>query len=665
MSKMEEFEKLLKSAVASSRLSQSKMESLVKLAMKTMENDTQMISILYRTHKTLPATSKIPSLYIFDSLARAARSHATKHRADAGSSTGNAATFLTKMEGILDGLIQDMLAIGTTEAKEKTVKILDIWTKANTFPPTVMTRLVGLTQSSASGVQPVTVDTSNTLAVASSSTPSTGENSQAPTPVVDPRRPTHKPTVDASADAAVVPSTQPNVDATALLALLAQAQGASSNTNPTPIAASNSAGTAGAALPGLDPTQIALLQQIAGQLPGGAQQQQPVAQSHGWPSGGAPSAVGSGFDAYNGRGDTSTYSERDHRQYDRPHTDRVANGGQHDRGGYSDNCGGDFPSRGSFGERGRWNDGRRGNGRREWDDHDGSRRRSRSPPPPRNNRFGAPSNFSPTQNGNGSISPRAAVTGQNLSVIPVHDSSTHHVSNNTQNPISPVEAVGSVPLGGLASFDLSTFDPTSPDSWTKLGEAWKVTNGRYPTQEELMMFIATGGVTPSATSNIPITNPGQDMNGGDQMSHMPQNQWGADPSMESYGGSGGRGFGGQRGFQRGRGRGGFADRGGGGNRGGFTPGFNSQPMWNGNTVDPSLNHHSVRNGAGAFNGPNSNTHTNTMMRQPGNGPTSIVDAVIADAQKGISSESDDQTRPKAAGKMIKVGDRWKWVKGGE
>lgn len=76
-----------------------------------------MVSVLYRTHKTLPASSKIPSLYIFDSLARAARSQAVKTRADPKSITGNAATFLVKIEGVLDGLIHDMIAIGTTETK--------------------------------------------------------------------------------------------------------------------------------------------------------------------------------------------------------------------------------------------------------------------------------------------------------------------------------------------------------------------------------------------------------------------------------------------------------------------------------------------------------------------------------------------------------------------
>ncbi|KAI0305875.1 hypothetical protein B0F90DRAFT_1624340, partial [Multifurca ochricompacta] len=42
---------------------------------------------------------------------------------------------------------------------------------------------------------------------------------------------------------------------------------------------------------------------------------------------------------------------------------------------------------------------------------------------------------------------------------------------------------------GLQSFDYTTFDPTSPSSWEALRKAWTVTNGRSPSQEELMMFV--------------------------------------------------------------------------------------------------------------------------------------------------------------------------------
>ncbi|KDN47773.1 hypothetical protein RSAG8_03193, partial [Rhizoctonia solani AG-8 WAC10335] len=138
-----EFETQLKVVVTSKRLSSSKMVALTELAVENMHLDTQMISLLYRTHKGLPTPNKISSLYVFDSIARAA--YRTKSKkglvADLNNSAGNAASFLIRLEGMLDGLVDDMLAHGPPEAKEKTRKVLDIWTREGTFPAGALKRL--------------------------------------------------------------------------------------------------------------------------------------------------------------------------------------------------------------------------------------------------------------------------------------------------------------------------------------------------------------------------------------------------------------------------------------------------------------------------------------------------------------------------------------------
>ncbi|KAG6856555.1 hypothetical protein H0H87_003237 [Tephrocybe sp. NHM501043] len=125
----QEFETILKDVVQAKRLSASKMTALTDIAMKSMENDTQLVSTLYRTHKSLPPTSKVSSLYVFDALSRAARHHANKHglTGDANSENGNSATFLAKIEGVLDGLFQDMVTIGSTEAKVSGFGLTDIF----------------------------------------------------------------------------------------------------------------------------------------------------------------------------------------------------------------------------------------------------------------------------------------------------------------------------------------------------------------------------------------------------------------------------------------------------------------------------------------------------------------------------------------------------------
>lgn len=50
-------------------------------------------------------------------------------------------------------------------------------------------------------------------------------------------------------------------------------------------------------------------------------------------------------------------------------------------------------------------------------------------------------------------------------------------------------APGGAQSWGLESFDLSTFNPTEAASWKALGDAFAVTNGYMPSQEELMQFI--------------------------------------------------------------------------------------------------------------------------------------------------------------------------------
>jgi len=144
MSHDQEFEELLKEVVNAKRLSASKMDKLTELAMKCMEvrarysfnrtqkankliasalicsqNDTQIVTTLYRTHKTLPQSSKVSSLYVFDALARGARRQVTRLNlvADLKSPKGNCATFLLRLEGVLDSVFRDMISSGTDSGK--------------------------------------------------------------------------------------------------------------------------------------------------------------------------------------------------------------------------------------------------------------------------------------------------------------------------------------------------------------------------------------------------------------------------------------------------------------------------------------------------------------------------------------------------------------------
>ncbi|KAI0033921.1 hypothetical protein K488DRAFT_46703, partial [Vararia minispora EC-137] len=138
------FEGLLKEVVGGKRLSQSKVKELTDMSLSLMQVDTQLVSSLVRSHKEAHGSNKIQSLYVLDSLARAARRYSNKRALASDSPTGNAATFLVKLEAFLDDIFRDLLSIPAPEAKEKAKKIVDIWRKDQTFPAGVLARLMSV-----------------------------------------------------------------------------------------------------------------------------------------------------------------------------------------------------------------------------------------------------------------------------------------------------------------------------------------------------------------------------------------------------------------------------------------------------------------------------------------------------------------------------------------
>ncbi|EJF57188.1 hypothetical protein DICSQDRAFT_111985, partial [Dichomitus squalens LYAD-421 SS1] len=277
-----EFETALKDVVNAKRLSQSKMNSLTEIAMKCMQNDTQMVSILYRTHKALSVSGKTASLYAFDALARAARHQANKNRAvaDLNSGQGNSATFLLKIEGILDGLFQDLVTNGTDDLKEKAKKILDIWAKSNTFPSAVLSPLFDLLKQAENEKEP-----GNPVNQLANPTP---DNPHGASAVLPNQAPAPQPSVTPPASIDVQ---------SALLALLSKAASAVGAQGVVPgqtapnTAIPVSPAPSAPAVPALDANQLAFLHQFAQtakdvgpisgqlQLPGFVPQQPPVSAS--------------------------------------------------------------------------------------------------------------------------------------------------------------------------------------------------------------------------------------------------------------------------------------------------------------------------------------------------------------------------------------------------
>ncbi|KAG1740035.1 hypothetical protein EDB19DRAFT_1709923, partial [Suillus lakei] len=532
MTHLEDFENTLKDVVNAKRLSASKMTKLTDIALKSVEHDTKLVAILYRTHKSLSSTAKVSSLYAFDALARAARSYATKRgiTGDINSNTGNAATFLLKVEGVLDGLFQDMIALDNAEAKEKTKKVLDIWTKSNTFPSPVLARLREMMDSRKESVKNPTppIARVETQALPIITTPPSATPSQGPTPPL------------------------PESVQSTLLALLGQAAQAAGQPRIQTPPNTQTPPTGG------PPPQPATQLPLRNTQPPSAPQRPPPSHTNSQPqpysSSQSHTQHGPGRDSWQSRS-----SQFDHGR---------------ERDGFHDSNSRGGSQRGFRG---------RGRGRGRWDDRDHDRFKDRdwnSSPRPRSSRSRSPRRFngqprprpySPPQRPAASrdvaqnqtsaklpeagkdefgrdIRPSSATPPRAASVdtqsqpstvpsvdpartaalenrVPVSDQLPSVAASTSTQKVEPRKPSSAPALQqpGLDHFDITTFD------FTAALIMWHNTYGDTPTQEELMQFVMTGGVVAFAAG-----------------------QW-QDPSWGTQSAGSGRGWQGGRGLMAGRG----------------------------------------------------------------------------------------------------------------
>ncbi|KAK0466956.1 uncharacterized protein EV420DRAFT_1626384 [Desarmillaria tabescens] len=506
MALLSDFESQLKEIVTAKRLSASKVTKLTEIALKSMKDDVQL------------RQSKIHSLYVFDALSRAARHQVNKHELSAGSSQGNAATFLSKVEGILEGLFQDMLSTGKDEFKEKTKKILDIWVKANTFPAQILSSLTKTVKDSEKVPEKslVSSDPRNATLQSKSVTPPATQSP--PVQAADPQstllalllQQAAKPALNGQTAANTTGTTAPQLELSQLAILQQLAQTAQR-------------GNGGVGAPAPPPTNFVNVTNVPdprrpaaslSPIPLSDQRYRPIMSpnSHDIPrhdryngSGASPSEHRSGYrdhDRNNGRGSRDTrdrfkekdmsprrsgHSRRGVRPYSPPRRPNVT---ESSGDGEKDEFGRDV------------------------------RPRSQSPE-------AEPKQQSATQ-------PPPAVSADTLPTAPYHESPPSP-STTTIELVQPAEQ----PVG-LEAFNPQTFDPTSPAAWESFGKMWEVTNGQPPSQEQLMQYLMTAM---SGVMGIPQQNQYSGWQAQGQYVNQQQFQKG-------------RGDGFTRG--RGRGRGGFS-----------------------------------------------------------------------------------------------------------
>lgn len=80
-----------------------------------VQNDSHLVSTLFRIHKKAKPANKIWSFYVIDAISREMKSHAKKSKGKEASGKGSSASFLQKMEICLDRIVTENLEKGLPE----------------------------------------------------------------------------------------------------------------------------------------------------------------------------------------------------------------------------------------------------------------------------------------------------------------------------------------------------------------------------------------------------------------------------------------------------------------------------------------------------------------------------------------------------------------------
>ncbi|CAO1631369.1 unnamed protein product [Jaminaea pallidilutea] len=150
MSALEEFAKAFRDAVSRAKLSSSRVEAVKQAATKCFDRaQLAKAEVLQIHHGASDSAASICSLYLFDAASRHAKDvvrkngagldpvkvlPSTKQAGDPKAALISAAKeFLSEMSTIVMEVTEETARMASTEQKEKVLKVIDIWRKANTF----------------------------------------------------------------------------------------------------------------------------------------------------------------------------------------------------------------------------------------------------------------------------------------------------------------------------------------------------------------------------------------------------------------------------------------------------------------------------------------------------------------------------------------------------
>lgn len=138
-----EFESILKElqTLKAPGVSGSRIKKLTDLAVKNVQDESQLITILYSNCKATPSSHKLGTLYVVDSIVRIYMDEAKKQNQEISSSApdGTFAAGVYKISELVESLVDDALDLLISKSQiTKISKLVDIWERAETFSPQIL-----------------------------------------------------------------------------------------------------------------------------------------------------------------------------------------------------------------------------------------------------------------------------------------------------------------------------------------------------------------------------------------------------------------------------------------------------------------------------------------------------------------------------------------------
>ncbi|KAK6458790.1 uncharacterized protein RJT20DRAFT_123879 [Scheffersomyces xylosifermentans] len=146
MSVVQEFETIIKElpTLKAPGVSGTRIKKLTDLALKNVDQESNLITILYSNCKAAPSSHKLGTLYVVDSIVRGYTEEAKKQnqKIDASAPEGTPASAVFKISELIESLIDDALELSiSTSQNLKISKLVDIWARAETFSPEIISRI--------------------------------------------------------------------------------------------------------------------------------------------------------------------------------------------------------------------------------------------------------------------------------------------------------------------------------------------------------------------------------------------------------------------------------------------------------------------------------------------------------------------------------------------